>query len=75
MLRTTSFEKGMRVFSQAEEYFMYNPSMVALNQYDKPLAKAAPVIPSLKLKVKAQQRGTWKHSVAQEVKSIGTIKP
>jgi hypothetical protein len=73
MLRKTSFENRARVFSQAEEYFMYNPSKKTLNQNDKLMANAAPTLPKFNLKTRAQEMGIWRHRVAHEVKSIGRI--
>lgn len=74
MPKETSFENSTaRVFSQAEEYFMYNPSNSTLNQDDEQMANAAPILPNFTLKNRAQQIGTWKHSVANELKSIGRI--
>lgn len=37
-----SIEMGALVFAQALLYFMYNPSKITFNQYDIPIAKAAP---------------------------------
>jgi hypothetical protein len=73
MLKKTSFENTARVFSQAEENFMYNPSNKIFNQHEKLMANAAPALPKFTLKIRAQQRGMWKHRVAHEVKSIGRI--
>ena len=41
MLKKTSFENTAWVFSQAEEYFMYTPSMSTSNNYDEAEANAA----------------------------------
>ena len=41
MLKKTSFENTARFFSQAEEYFMYTPSMSTSNNYDEAEANAA----------------------------------
>ena len=52
-----SIEIGTRVFSQAEEYFMYNPSKITFNQYEILIATAAPSLSSLVLNTKTQHRG------------------
>ena len=46
-----------RVFLQAEEYFAYNPSKIIFNQYEIPIAKAAPTFPSPDLNTKTQHSG------------------
>ena len=53
----SSLEIGTRVFLQAEEYFTYNPSKITFNQYEIPIAKAAPRFPSPDLNTKTQHSG------------------
>ena len=60
MLKRTSFENTARVFSQAEEYFMYTPSMSTSNKYDEAEANAAALLPNFNLKTRVQQKGIWK---------------
>jgi hypothetical protein len=74
MPKKTSFENTERVFSHSEEHFMYNPSKITFNQYDKLMANAAPMIPISALNTRAQQRVIWKHREANELNSIGRIK-
>ena len=52
-----SIEIGTRVFWQAEEYFMYNPSKITFNQYEILIATAAPSFSSPDLNTKTQHRG------------------
>ena len=66
-----SIEIGTRVFLQAEEYVMYNPSKITFNQYEIPIATAAPRFSSPDLNTKIQHRGMWKHKTTQELISIG----
>ena len=49
MLKKTSFENTARVFSQAEEYFMYTPCKSTSNNYDEAEANAAALLPNFNL--------------------------
>lgn len=72
--RNISIEIGTLVFELALVYFMYSPSKITFNQYDIPMANAAPRCPSLDLYTKTQHRGIWKQRVTQELTSKGMIK-
>ena len=74
MLKKTSFENTARVFSQAEVYSMYTPSMSTSNNYDEAEANAVALIPNFNLKMRIQQKVIWKHRAANELKSIGRIR-
>lgn len=67
----SSIEIGDLVFAHEEEYLMYNPRKITLNQMEMLIAIAPPTLSNPVLKTKAQQRGIWKTRVAQELKSIG----
>ena len=74
MLKETSFENTARVFTLAEEYSMYTPSMSTSNNYDEAEANAAALLPNFDLETRIQQKGIWKHRAANEQKSIGRIR-
>lgn len=57
MARKDSLETGARVFSQAEEYIMYNPSSITFNQVDRLKARAAPMLPNSSLNTRVQHAG------------------
>ena len=50
MLKKTSFENTARVFSQAEVYSMYTPSMSTSNNYDEAEVNATALLPNFNLK-------------------------
>ena len=56
MLKKTSFENTAQVFSQAEEYFMYSPSMSTSNKYDEAEANAAALLPNFNLKLESNKK-------------------
>jgi hypothetical protein len=53
---------------------MYAASISTFNQYDKLIAKEAPIYPKLVLNTNNQQRGICRSSVATEDQSIGIIR-
>lgn len=69
-----SHESGARVSSQEGENLTYRMSSKTLNQSDMLIASEAPTFPRPNLNTITQHRGTWKHSVAKEVKNKGRIR-
>lgn len=69
-----SIETGTRVFSQAEEYLIYNPSKMTFNQLEIPSATAAPRLSKPDLNIKTQLIGTCKQRLTQAHPSMGMIK-
>ena len=70
----SSIDTGTRVFAQLEEKIMYNPSKSTFNQYDIPIASAAPMFSSPNFNTSAQEITMWKQMVAQELMSKGLVK-
>ena len=70
MLKKTSFANTAGVFSQAEEYFMYTPSMSTSNNYDEAEANAAALLPNFNLKMRIQLKGIWKHRAAKNQSAL-----
>lgn len=67
-------EKGMRVFSQAEEYLTKDKSNITLNQTQRLKEIAAPTCPNSNLNTRVQHVAPWKHKAIAEVRIMGEIK-
>lgn len=72
--RNSSIEMTPRVFSHLGENFMYNPSKITFNQYDRLIDNAPPRFLSPALYTMNQQSGMWKQRVMQEKMTMGITK-